>query len=60
MRTKSGQTQLLLKGRVKMDKHELGKELLKFIENNMEHIFYDDLETFNEVWTRIHNCIPED
>jgi len=43
-----------------MDKHELGKELLKFIENNMEHIFYDDLETFNEVWTKIHNCIPED
>jgi len=43
-----------------MDKNELGQELLKFIENNMDHILYDDLETLNEVWTRIHNCIPED
>tara|TARA_R100001086_G_C11804809_1_gene249831 strand:+ start:624 stop:833 length:210 start_codon:yes stop_codon:yes gene_type:complete len=43
-----------------MNKVQLSDEILKFVENNTEHIVYDDLQTLNAVWSRIFSSIPDE
>ena len=43
-----------------MNKVQLSDEILKFVEQNTEHIVYDDLETLNTVWSRIFSSIPDE
>ena len=43
-----------------MNKVQLSDEILKFVENNTDHIVYDDLQTSNAVWSRIFSSIPDE
>ena len=43
-----------------MNKVQLSDEILKFVEQNTEHIVYDDLRTLNAVWSRIFSSIPDE
>ena len=43
-----------------MNKVQLSDEILKFVENNKEHIVYDDLQTLSAVWSIIFSSIPDE